>query len=323
MLWDRAGIERAPSLIVPLERDALARAARAVDAGAGTVWAGDASGGWHGGAELTRPVRSPEDAELVFRSFAGRCRQVRVMPFIEGVPCSIHGIVYPGYVVAVRPVEMVCLRRRGEPGFFYAGCASFYDPPDATRDRIRDAARRMGDELRSSVGFRGAFTIDGVAGADGFVPTQLNPRSGGGLNIILRAMPELPVQLLLDALVGGVELVYDPRALEELLVRSADESRAGGTWAVVDTVPVTADGRGLVGDADGWRWAGAEAPSGQLLSGGHGANGFVRLAADPHRTPVGPPFGPAAAAFWEFADRELGTRIGTLEAYGPQVVSHH
>jgi hypothetical protein len=315
-LWDRAGVERAPSVVVPLELDALARAARAVDAGAGTVWAGDASGGWHGGAELTRPVRSTHDAEFVFESFAGRCQQVRVMPFIEGVPCSVHGIVYPDYVVAVRPVEMVCLRRRDEPGFFYGGCATFYDPPEAIRHQMRDAARRVGDELRASVSFRGAFTIDGVAGEQGFVPTELNPRNGGGLNTILRAIPDLPVQLLLDALVGGVELGYDPSGLEELLLTTADESRAGGTWAVVDTVPVTAERRGLVGDAEGWRWAGDEAASAELLSGGHGENGFVRIAADPQRTPVGPPFGPAAAAFWEFADRELGTRIGPLESYG-------
>jgi hypothetical protein len=320
-LWDRAGVERAPSLVVALERNALARATHAIDAGAGVVWAGDASRGWHGGAELTRPVRSRDDADFVFDAFAGRCREVRVMPFIEGVPCSVHGIVYPDYVVAVRPVEMVCLRRHDVPGFFYAGCATFYDPPDATRDQMRAATQRVGDELRASVGFRGAFTIDGVAGSQGFVPTELNPRSGGGLNTILRAMPSLPVQTLLDALVGGVNLAYDPRELEDLLVTTADKSRAGGTWAVVDTVPVTAERRGLVGGADGWRWAGDETPSAELLSGGHGANGFVRLAADANRTPVGPPFGPAAAAFWEFADRELGTRIGPLEPYDARVRS--
>ena len=51
------------------------------------------------------------------------------MPFLEGVPCSIHGIVYPDHVIAVRPVEQISLRRAAAPTFFYAGCATFYDPP--------------------------------------------------------------------------------------------------------------------------------------------------------------------------------------------------
>ena len=42
----------------------------------------------------------------------------------------------------------------------------------------------------------------------------------------------------------------------------------------------------------------------------------MRLAAESDRTPIGPPFAPAAAAFWAFADRELGTGIGPLEAAG-------
>ena len=53
---------------------------------------------------------------------------------------------------------------------------------------------------------------------------------------------------------------------------------------------------------------------GFVTAGESGAGGFVRLAADSDRTPVGPSFAPAAAAFWAFADRELGTDIGPLVA---------
>jgi hypothetical protein len=96
------------------------------------------------------------------------------MPFLDGVPCSIHGIVYPHHVIAVRPVEQITLRRVDQQTFFYAGCATFFDPPGAVTEAMRDLARRVGAHLRSTVGFRGAFSVDGVIGADGFRPTELN-----------------------------------------------------------------------------------------------------------------------------------------------------
>ena len=48
-------------------------------------------------------------------------------------------------------------------------------------------ARRPGESARScgrTVDFRGAFTVDGVATADGFRPTEVNPRFGAGLMTI-------------------------------------------------------------------------------------------------------------------------------------------
>ena len=52
--------------------------------------------------------------------------RVRVMPFLEGVPCSVHGIVLPDGTAALRPVELVTLRRGTD--LVYAGCATFWDP---------------------------------------------------------------------------------------------------------------------------------------------------------------------------------------------------
>jgi hypothetical protein len=46
--WDRAGIERQPSIVVPLGE--AAEASRTIDRGDGTVWAADAREGFHGGA---------------------------------------------------------------------------------------------------------------------------------------------------------------------------------------------------------------------------------------------------------------------------------
>ena len=53
------------------------------------------------------------------------------MPFLEGIPCSIHGVVFPDGVATFRPVEMVTLRRPGSNRLHYAGAATFWDPPAA------------------------------------------------------------------------------------------------------------------------------------------------------------------------------------------------
>jgi hypothetical protein len=237
------------------------------------------------------------------------------MPFIEGVPCSIHGIVFDDHVAVVRPVEQVTLRRVSDPSFFYAGCSTFYDPPLTVRVAMGDSARRVGAVLRAGVAFRGAFTIDGIVEGDRFVPTELNPRSGAGLALMQRAHPDLPLQLLLDALVGGHRLAYDPRALEATLVAGADRTRAGGTWHQVPSSVPDLEPLALVGNAAGWRRAErGEEPTGEVSIGGSARGSFVRLTADGARTAVGPPFGPAAAAFWAFADREFGTAVGPLTA---------
>ena len=108
--WDEAGVERAPSVVVrPLLEDLLA-ASKAIDCGSGTVWAGDNRDGFNGGAHAVRWIRDPgcrerpsADTEEAVRFFANNADRVRVMPFLEGTPCSIHGIVQPQRTLAQRP----------------------------------------------------------------------------------------------------------------------------------------------------------------------------------------------------------------------------
>jgi hypothetical protein len=99
-LWDDLGVTRAPSEVVAAEPEALRAAARRLDRGAGTAWAGDAREGFHGGASLLRWVRDEEDATEAAAFLAARCDRARVMLFLEGVPCSIHGMVFPRGVAA-------------------------------------------------------------------------------------------------------------------------------------------------------------------------------------------------------------------------------
>ena len=104
-LWDELGVTRAPSEVVPADPAALRAAAGRLDRGAGTAWAGDARQGFNGGAFCLRWVREEEDAAEAVAFLAERCDRVRVMPFLEGIPCSIHGVVFPqrrGHVPAGR-----------------------------------------------------------------------------------------------------------------------------------------------------------------------------------------------------------------------------
>ena len=202
-LWDELGVTRAPSEVVPADPAALRAAAGRLDRGAGTAWAGDARQGFNGGAFCLRWVREEEDAAEAVAFLAERCDRVRVMPFLEGIPCSIHGVVFPHGVATFRPVEMVTLRRPGSNRLRYAGAATFWDPPAPDREVMRDLARRVGDGLRERVGYRGAFTVDGVLAAEGFLPTELNPRLGAGLSMMTRDLPDLPVALLDRALIEG------------------------------------------------------------------------------------------------------------------------
>jgi hypothetical protein len=287
--WDRAGVARQPSVIVPL--DGASGAAATLDRGDGTVWAADAREGFHGGATQTYWVADAASRDEALAGLRTVCDRVRVMPFLEGIPCSIHGIVLPDGVAVLRPVELVTLRRGRR--FVYAGCATWWDPPDEIREHMRSIARATGRQLAHEVDFRGTFTVDGVVTTDGFWPTELNPRFGAGINAIARASG-MPILLLNDLVAGGHDLGRSAAEIEAELVERADTHRGGGTWL-----------GGLTLHAEPGT---SELDVGVVTVGA----GFVRCVWNPATTPVGPSTGPRACAFWAEADRTLGTQTGPL-----------
>jgi hypothetical protein len=304
--WDRAGIERQPSRVVAL--DAAGRAASEVDRGEGTVWAADARDGFHGGATQTYWVRDDASRERAVSGLARVCDSVRVMPFLEGVPCSIHGIVMPDGVAVLRPVEMVTLRRGHE--FSYSGCATYWDPDPIDREQMRTVARRAGDRLREEVDFRGTFTVDGVVTSDGFWPTELNPRFGAGIMTMARGTG-IPMVLVNDLIVGGHDIGRTAAELEDDVVTHGDARRGGGTWRGGFDVEIEL-GSEPVQYRDGvWAWAGPGGPvDGRVTAGA----GFVRCLYDQTSTPSGPSTGPRAVAFWDFAAAEFGIDTAGLAA---------
>ena len=236
------------------------------------------------------------------------------MPFLEGVPCSIHGMVFPAGVAAFRPVELVTLRRPSSNRLLYAGAATFWDPPDADREAMRALARRVGEGLRDRLGYRGAFTVDGVMAAEGFVPTELNPRLGAGLSMMTGRLPGLPVALLDRALIEGEVMAFGAGELQDQVLAAADRTRTGGAWSVTEATTEGTEELPVVFEDGTCRPAALDGPAdGVLAFGPSGVGGFVRLTLAPDRIPAGPPVAPLAVAALALADERFGTGIGPLE----------
>lgn len=298
--WDRAGIKRQSSIVVPL--DDATEASESIDRGHGTVWAADARDGFHGGARQTYWVTDDMSRDRALRKLRAVCDTVRVMPFLEGIPCSIHGIVLPDGVAVLRPVEMVTLRRGNH--FVYAGCATYWDPEPSVREQMRSIARLAGAQLVREVDFRGTFTVDGVVTADGFWPTELNPRFGAGIMTIARGAG-IPMVLVNDLIVAGHDIGRTAVELEADVVAHGDVRRGGGTWMGSLDHDLDVIARPVARSSDGsWSWARPDDDiAGRVTAGA----GFIRCIYEPSTTPKGPSTGPRATAFWDFIDHECHT----------------
>ncbi|MFO7548027.1 MAG: hypothetical protein R6X29_03995 [Acidimicrobiia bacterium] len=290
-IWDAAGVGRAPSTVVSVA-DAPAAAERLAGPG-GTMWAADNTEGWHGGGEYARWVPDPSGFEAAVEWFAGRARTVRVMPFLDGLPCSIHGFVGSTKIGVFRPVEMLILRRTDRPGLVYAGFSTYWDPPADIRQSMREAARRVAVLLRDRVGYRGGFSVDGVLVAEGFRPTELNPRTSAGLGMQAFAA-EVPIGSITRCLIAG-EVEVDGAELEAAIVPGADARRLGGMGLLAPDHREGAEVR-VRFDADRAVVAGAgEEADGPLAIGPAVSGSYVRLELDPGRIQPGPSLAPVTA----------------------------
>ncbi len=304
-IWDEAGVPRAESRIVSLQ-DATAVAVELAGP-RGTVWAADNTEGWHGGGEYTRWVPDAESAGETVEDLAGRARRVRVMPFLDGIPCSIHGVVTPDGVAALRPVELLILRRKHKPGFVYAGVATTWDPPEEVRQEMRAAARSVGEVLAGRVDYRGSFSIDGVCTSEGFRPTELNPRFSVGYGVQANTVEGLHGSLSARALIEG-DLPIAAADLERTILESADQNRAvrmgvpvSGAYESAKML-LTIDGKVRVSD-DGWPLEIGPSPSGSYM--------FWKV--DASQVPRGPSFAPHAAAAIRLATQGWGLDLPALE----------
>jgi hypothetical protein len=316
-LWDAAGVPRATARVVASSYDELTAAARDVDRGAGTVWSGDAREGFNGAGEYVRWVRDEQQARDASDFFAMHCDRVRVMPFLDGVPCSIHGVVFSDGIAALRPVEMVTLR--GVDGvadrFVYGGMSTHWDPPDADREAMREVARRVAARLAEQVGYLGGFSVDGVLTVDGFLPTELNPRFSGGLGAIAKGLPEFPLHLVLHALGSGHDTGLTAAQFETLLVESADAHRwGGGGLSLTSVQPTETDERPIIVSGNDVRLARDQEPShGALMLGPSAVGAYLRFEPHADRVLPGRSIAPMVASAFGLADQIWATGIGRVQ----------
>ncbi|MEM1413390.1 MAG: hypothetical protein AAGH15_00745 [Myxococcota bacterium] len=310
--WDAAGVPRAPSAIVPIAEAGEAHAR--LDAGAGTVWVADNRTGWHGAAQYLRWVRDDPGAAAAAAELGEVADRVRVMPFLEGIPCSMHGFVFPdGQTIALRACEMLVLRTPGSARLAYAAASTFWLPRDEDAEAMRTATLRTAARLRDAHGYVGSFTVDGVVTEEGFRPTELNPRFGAAIARLAKGEPRLPLYLLHLALTAGEDLDYRPKGLETLLVEASLKKPAGSAWRGVPRA-VEAREAALVVD-EGVRFAAeGETPTFRVRMGPGVTGGIVFVDPEPARVSLGPPLAPRVAAAFNFLDAEWELGLEPVEA---------
>lgn len=309
-IWDAAEVPHAPYRLVPLADDrALAEAAASLDDGLGTVLTGDARDGFNGGGNYVRWVADPEDLTMAAAFFKPRCDRVRVMPFLDGVPCSIHGFVLPDGTAALRPVEIAVLRNLQRRRFVYGGLGTTWDPPPPDREDMRAAVRRVGAHLQAAHGYRGAFGIDGVLTAEGFRPTELNTRMSAGATTAAEVDRRF-FTFLHAALVAGVDPGVSAAEVEGLVVLM-DEHRTGKVVAVAEggrldreqSYPVAWDGAAFTR---------SDTETGTVVSLGNTPTGFFAKLDPCGVLRPGERLASVNAALLAFVDREHGSSFGAL-----------
>jgi hypothetical protein len=308
-VWRAAGVSAAPHRVVPVEVGALARASAEVAGPLGSVWSGDARDGFNGGGNYVRWVSDARDRAAAVAFFAPRCDRVRVLPFLDGVPCSIHGFVLPDGTAALRPVEIAMLRNDAERRFVHGGVGSTWDPPAADREEMRDVVHRVGAHLAAAHGYRGAFGVDGVLTADGFRPTELNTRMSAGLTL-LTAIDQRFFTLLQHHLLAGLDTGLRAADLEAL-VPLMDAHRAGRVVAMVagthlghsDSYPVAWDGAAF---------RRVDHETGNTLVVADTASGLVAKVEPCVALVPGRRLAHVNAALLAHLDRTYGTRLGAL-----------
>lgn len=295
-LWRRMGIPHAEVRVVEAERKAIRSAWRAMQGESDVVICGDNREGFNGGAQYIRWIRNERHLRAAIDFFEKHCDRVRVMPFLEGIPCSIHGIVFDDYVAALRPCEMLVLRDPDQGRFVYASAATFWQPASELVDEMRGVAKRVGGFLDEHYGYRGVFTVDGVSTEAGFRPTELNPRYGAALMRIAAGIKDFSMYLLHLAIAAREPLDYRPRDLEALLLEHALNSASGGGVQLSQRKVEETHKGGVVFEGGRWRLAvEGEESDATFALGPSPVGALLRIELDPKRTPRGPSAAPRVA----------------------------
>ena len=314
-LWDDLEIPHAPYRIVnPVDAP---DAARELETELGTVWVADNSGGWHGGGDYVKWVSGADEYEEAVEWFKERARHVRVMPFLEGLPASIHGWATDSGIAVFLPVEILTLRHADRSGFVYAGVSTLWNATEQATEEMRRVAMSVGEALSERDGYRGPYGIDGVLTADGFRPTELNPRMSAGAGVQLGSV-DLPLGLLMRCEIEGLVEV-DHRWLEDAAISQRKPRIHLGKMIdreVRDSMILqrTAGG-GLIEGADG------REAIGKLVAGPSTIGSYIFGEFDVERVGIGKTVGSLAADALNLASEKWDLGLPGLVAAGERTNS--
>ncbi|MBG7696660.1 hypothetical protein HCJ76_00750 [Streptomyces sp. MC1] len=219
--WARAGVPHLPSVVTELSEDNLRAAFEMCDEGSGVVASADSTQVLYSGSRGVVRISSADEIPRAHDFLAGRCTNVRIAPFVEGISCSTHGMVFDDDVAVFRPIEQVVLRQ----GQFFPlmGGSSFWAPPAEVTELIRAFTARVGHRLSSEADYRGGFHIDGIISERGFLPIEVNARMGPYINGIADGAG-IPLELLNSMAMEGEPMDIDVRALERRVIDALDSA---------------------------------------------------------------------------------------------------
>ncbi|HEY9525004.1 MAG TPA: hypothetical protein VIR33_17335, partial [Thermopolyspora sp.] len=204
--------------------------------GGPVVVSSDASHGYHSGGNGVRWAATEDQIATAVGAFTATAAVVRVSPHVDGIACTVHGIVIKteiGAEVAVfEPMEdIVTWSAGGEVSWL--GTSTLWRMPDAGARGIRRVARLVGEYLHAESGYLGPFNVDGVLAGESFRPTEINARLAAPLRDGV-PVDTLPLGLL-AMLAAESEPLGVPAADIELLV--SDGLRRMSEARVTTTVP--------------------------------------------------------------------------------------
>ena len=310
-IWDKAGIVQAKSTVVPVS---------SLRNGLPEGWAyplvisGDSSNGMTGGGSHVRAIHSDAQLEAQLGFFEDDCEQLRLMDYVDGTSCSIHGVVLEHTVLSSIPIEMVVVPR-ADGKFIYMGASTHWAPSPSELTHLQDIVQRVGAALRDDADFRGTFTIDGVFKAGQFYPTEINTRAGAGI-FALYGPAQLSYYLLDLMLKDAQDIPIDPARFQEWMWDIAQGSRSTRAWGGADIDgPVPNEKHALVFQSGEWIRIADDSDGASTLTISEGRTGaFLQIYVASDTLEAGELLLPYVKAAMHYSDKQWHTQFLSIES---------
>ena len=271
------------------------------------VLSGDSTQGVTGGGSHVRAIYTAKHLDSVRSFFEKECQYVRVMEYLDGVSCSIHGVVLEAEVLCSIPIEMVVIPC-SDGHFKYMGASTHWIPNSSITAQLQDTVRKVGAVLREEVNFKGTFTLDGVITDGQFYPTEINTRAGAGI-FALYGVKHMAYFLLDLMLKDGQTIRFDTDSLQHWMIETAISNRSTRAWGE-STVDGTCTPETHWLDFVSGQWSRVEdhTDGATTLSISDGrAGAFLMLSVSPKSLSAGELLKPYVKAAMQYSDKVWGT----------------